>query len=171
MEIYEYRVSKMEDEDYRVITVNDTILKCFSDGRIHRRCKSGNKYGKKGEWIKQVNKPNSRGYIQLSIGWKKYYVHRLILLAFAGESDQEVDHINRIKTDNRFQNLRYVTRRENILNMERIDKAKGYYWNKQRNKWHAQINIDNKLRYLGRFDTEEEARQVYLDACEKCRGV
>jgi hypothetical protein len=153
----------MEDE-YHIITLNDNTIKCFRDGRIHtldNRCK---KYEK---WNERSNKPNSRGYIQIQIGIKMYKVHRLIMMAFVGESQQEVDHINRIKTDNRFENLRYCTHITNSLNRDCVDNAKGYYWDKSKNKWRAQIRINNKRKHLGRFDTEEEAHQAFLDAKDK----
>ena len=153
----------MEDE-YRIITVNDTTIKCFKDGRIFTLCKVTNQYGKKGEWFERSYKRVDKGYIRIEIGPKKYLAHRLIMLAFAGESDQEVDHINRIKTDNRFENLRYVTRIENQLNRDCVDNAKGYGWEKERNKWRAQIKINGKTKYLGRFEKEEDAHQAYLDA-------
>jgi hypothetical protein len=150
--------------EYHIINLNDTMIKCFSDGRIFTLFKNSNKYGKKGEWIERQSKPDTYGYIHISIGKKHYFAHRLIMLAFVGESDQQVDHINRIKTDNRFENLRYCTRSENQLNRESVDKAKGYYWHKDRNKWEARIRINNKQKYLGRFDKEEDAHQAYLDA-------
>jgi hypothetical protein len=47
-----------------------------------------------------------------------YTVHRLVALAFIPNPDgkKEVDHINRIKTDNRVKNLRWATRSENEIN-------------------------------------------------------
>ena len=87
------------------------------------------------------------------------------MLAFVGDSDQEVDHINRIKTDNRFENLRYCTDSENQWNKESVDNAKGYYWN--RNKWQSRIRINGKKKHLGCFDNEQEARQAYVDARDK----
>ena len=149
-------------DEYRIITLNDNTIKCFRDGRIHtldNRCK---KYEK---WNERSNKPNSRGYIQIQIGIKMYKVHRLIMMAFVGESDQQVDHINRIKNDNRFENLRYCTSSENSLNRDWIDNAKGYYWHI--NKWRARIHINNKPKHLGMFDTEEDAHQAYLNARDK----
>ena len=154
----------MENEDYRIINVNDTMIKCFRDGRIHTLCKYSNKYCKKGEWIERKVKPNFHGYKQISIRGKMCRVHRLIMLAFVGESDKDVDHINRIKTDNRFENLRYVTRCENNWNKEDMDNAKGYYWDKKLKKWRSQISIDSKEKHLGLFEKEEDARQAYLDA-------
>ena len=45
---------------------------------------------------------------------KAHIVHRLVMLAFIGESDLQVNHKNGIKTDNRLENLEYCTASENI---------------------------------------------------------
>ena len=131
-------------EEYHIITVNDTTIKCFRDGRIFTLSKKCKKYEK---WNERPSNPNNGGYIRIHIGRKLYFAHRLIMLAFVGDSDQEVDHINRIKTDNRFENLRYCTNRENSLNRECVDKAKGYSWHKDRNKWRAHITINNNATF------------------------
>jgi hypothetical protein len=92
-------------------------------------------------------------------------VHRLFAQAFVPNPNNldMVDHIDGNKTNNRLSNLRWVTRSQNQHN--RVN-AKGYYWNKQSNKWHAQLSIEYKLRYLGSFNTEAEARAAYLGASE-----
>ena len=154
--------------DYRIMVLNDTTIKAFSDGRIFTLFKNTSKYGKKGEWVERQSKPDSNGYIRIKIGGKLYRAHRLIMMAFVGESDQDVDHINRIKTDNQFENLRYCTRSENSLNREWVDNAKGYSWH--RNKWEARININNKPKHLGSFEKEADARQAFLDAKLKYRN-
>lgn len=47
---------------------------------------------------------------------KTYLVHKLEMIAFYGDSDLEIDHIDRNKQNNCLTNLRYVTRSENINN-------------------------------------------------------
>jgi hypothetical protein len=42
--------------------------------------------------------------------------------------------------------------------------VKGYSWDAQKNKWKARIKINQRLRHLGYFDTEEQAHQAYLVA-------
>ena len=60
-----------------------------------------------------------RGYMKVGLwkeGERKYsYVHRLIMLAFVGESDLQVNHKNGVKTDNCLENLEYCTASENTL--------------------------------------------------------
>jgi hypothetical protein len=73
----------------------------------------------------------------------------------------QVDHIDGNKLNNNINNLRWVSASENQHNRKT---AKGYYRNKQHNKWQAQININKKIHFLGFYDTAEEARQAYLDA-------
>ena len=154
----------MENEDYRIINKNDTTIKCFRDGRIVTLSKKCKKYEK---WNERIVKPTNQGYIRIGIGGKHYRVHRLIMEAFVGESEQEVDHIDRNKTNNNFHNLRYCTHIENSFNRDYCDNTKGYTWHKSAKKWHAQISIDNKMKHLGYFDNEDDARQAYLQARER----
>ena len=49
-------------------------------------------------------------------------VHRLVLAAFRGESELDVNHINHVKADNRLENLEYVTVKENISHMVKANR-------------------------------------------------
>lgn len=57
------------------------------------------------------------GYLIIKIKKKAYKAHRLVYAYFNGKFPaHEIDHINRIRTDNRIENLRDVTRAENVKN-------------------------------------------------------
>lgn len=57
------------------------------------------------------------GYLILKIKGKQYKAHRIAWLLYYGvQPTLEIDHINRIKTDNRIVNLREATRYDNIKN-------------------------------------------------------
>ena len=59
--------------------------------------------------------PHKKGYLQVTLSKRKrFYVHRLVMLIFIGESDLQVNHIDCDKTNNRLDNLEYVTCKENI---------------------------------------------------------
>lgn len=64
-------------------------------------------------------KPNSRGYIKITVNGKKVFLHRIIATAFIPNPENKpfVDHINRITWDNRVTNLRWVTHKENMNNI------------------------------------------------------
>jgi hypothetical protein len=94
---------------------------------------------------------------------KKFYIHKLVAKTFLDNKDNKlcIDHINNITTDNRLENLRYATLKENSHNA-RIRKdntsgIKGIYFHKQRNKYCVQIMINNKNKHIGYFKTLEEA--------------
>jgi len=101
---------------------------------------------------------------------KMYILSRVVYKTHHPEWDIEdssdsnvVDHINNNSLDNRIENLRILTQKENTFNRT----AKGYHWHKRRNKWQAQITINGKKKHLGLFTEEADARNAYLEAKEK----
>ena len=73
--------------------------------------------GTKRHIAQTLNKAN--GYLQSKINKKNYYLHRIIAKQFIPNDNPEkdqVDHINRIKTDNHISNLRWVNALENVHN-------------------------------------------------------
>jgi len=110
------------------------------------------------------------GYSNIKIDGKMYRYHRVVYKVCNPNWDitdnsreNEIDHICAIKPlDNRIENLRILNRQQNMRN--NLHYAKGYYYDKQRNKYQAKINIKRKQIYLGYYDTAEEARAAYLKA-------
>lgn len=111
-----------------------------------------------------------RGYRKICVAGRMYWEHRLAWLYVNGTwpSDQ-IDHVNGVKGDNRIANLREATRSENQGNLRqaRSDSKTGLlgvHWNKPNKKFMAQIMFSGKQKYLGLFNTAEEAHQAYLVA-------
>lgn len=113
----------------------------------------------------------NKGYVRIKINKKHYKAHRLAWLYMTGSWPEfEVDHINHIRHDNRFENLRDITHQENQFNRSEQKNTSGYvgvYWEKQRNEWRARISVNGKKIHLGFFTDKEEAAKAYHDAKEK----
>ena len=139
------------------------------------------KYGgyfinKKGE-VKKVFKKTEKmvnyclgknGYYYFSAGSKagKVNIHRLLAEMFLDNphNKRNVDHINRIKSDNRLENLRWYSQSENMLNTDIIANNLSNIVFKN-NCWLCKVGS----KVIGRFDTENEARACkygYLKALE-----
>lgn len=113
---------------------------------------------------KSNNKPSSNGYIYLSVNNKQYSAHRLAWLYVYGEFPTNcIDHINRIKHDNKIENLREASYSQNSYNKECKSKSgyKGVTWWERDKKWKAQIEIDGKNKHIGYFETPELAHKAY----------
>ncbi len=104
------------------------------------------------------------GYLEVKINWKLYKVHRLIWQLEHGFEAEQIDHIDGNKSNNKISNLRNVTNRQNCQNytIHRKGKLVGCTWDKTRNRWKAQVKLNGKTKFLGRFDTEEQANLCYL---------
>lgn len=74
-----------------------------------------------------------------------------------------IDHINRIKTDNRLTNLRVITAKENSYNRTKSKSSTNNYKGVQKRgeKFVATISKDGKTHQIGGFKTEEDAAKVY----------
>ena len=91
-----------------------------------------------------------------------YQEHRVIYYMYHKQDPLHhiVDHINRIKTDNRISNLRLANDNTNQHNR----KARG--WHKKGHRYQACIRVNGYLHYLGTFDTPQEARMAYVEAAK-----
>lgn len=102
---------------------------------------------------------------------KGIYLHNFIL-DYYGE--EEIDHKNRNRLDNRKSNLRIVPHSLNSKNIKKPKHNKtgyiGVIWDKERNKWRAEIRCDGKTYHLGRYDDIEEAVRARLIAESKLFG-
>lgn len=112
---------------------------------------------------------NGDGYLIISIDDRPQKAHRLAWLSVYGVwPTNPLDHINRVKSDNRICNLREVTVTENTQNRSafRNNKTgfKGVHFDKTSALYRAQIRHMGKLHRLGRFKTPEEAFAAYQQA-------
>ena len=102
------------------------------------------------------------GYAIIKIDQCIYMAHRLAWLYVHGcWPTQDIDHINRVRSDNRLANLRECSRAENCQNTAarfgNTSGHKGVSWVAKRQKWLAQIVIGGKNVNLGRYTTLEDA--------------
>ena len=102
------------------------------------------------------------GYLLVTIDGKNYRAHRLAWLYVTGEwPTATIDHKNRIKSDNRWDNLRDASIQHNSQNrdgtVERRDRKKGVMWR-------ARITMHGRLVTVGTFASKEEAEAARVEA-------
>lgn len=103
----------------------------------------------------------SGAYVRVSLFGKSYKAHRLAFLYMKGVFPaHEVDHVNRIRSDNRWANLREATPSENAQNKASL----GVSFNKYHGKYHARIKVCGISRHLGYANTFGEASSMYAEA-------
>jgi hypothetical protein len=112
---------------------------------------------------------DSRGYHHGSINGTTLWAHRVAYAIYSSEwPTHQIDHLNGAKYDNRIENLRAVTSQENNRNASmRSDNSSGVTgvcWNKNREKWQANISLGGRNKNLGLFDTIDAASSARLKA-------
>ena len=136
----------------------------------------------------QLLKPgkSSRGYlfVYLMIKGKRvnYKIHQLVWITFKEDyrtgstKGLVLNHINRVKEDNRLTNLELITHSENLIHS--IDKTKttskypNVSWNGSNKKWAARGNIRGmSKRYVKHFNTEEEAYEAFQSAKREAENI
>ena len=86
----------------------------------------------------------------------------------------EVDHIDRDSLNNNPENLRLATHAQNAMNRRATcinsSGKKGVGWNKICNKWEARITVGRRKKFLGNFDSIEDAVAAYKKAAIELHG-
>jgi hypothetical protein len=119
-----------------------------------------------------AGRSSPRGYVNISIDGPTYRAHRIVFALHYGRWPiGEIDHLNRIKSDNRIENLAECTRAENGQNRGMLSSNtsgyRGVSWDKHHRKWRAAISRNGKSRIIGNFDSAQEAGEAYLKAAQE----
>ena len=104
---------------------------------------------------------NGHGYVHTRTNNVLVDLHRVILKST--DTNLVVDHINRIKLDNRKVNLRLVTRSCNGINATNLNPDRGTYYLKRNKKWIAQLAVNKKQHYLGGYLTRDLAIKAVME--------
>lgn len=143
------RVALVDDEDYERVSQLKWHVSARPAGRWYA--------------VRNIRLPNGKRRIQ--------YLARFVMGLEYGDEHQ-VDHRDRENTlDNRRENLR-VTLTQNAQNIgipkHNTSGFKGVTWDS--GKWTAQISVNNKRKYLGRFLSRELAAVAYDSAAIELHG-
>ena len=146
---------------FEMFTVDFTLGKLFWKVKSANRIKIGDFAGTK--------RPCGHLFVQLDN--RAIAVHRIVWAMQHGQwPDGLIDHINQNPTDNRPENLRLSTKGQNRANISKTFKNNKCGFTGvvlRRKKYVAFITKDKKQKYLGSFNTAEEAHQAYI-AAHRC---
>ena len=139
----------------------DPLTGIFTHLKNHKGpARAGSVAGTIGNW----------GYRHIKLNGKRYTAHRLAWLYMTGEWPSKLlDHVNRMRDDNRWANLRLADFSQNAWNSRMPDRNtsghKGVYWDPRYKAWLCQFNYKKERQYVGRFRDFQEA----VEAIEKRR--
>lgn len=123
------------------------------------------------KWYTFKSRPNLI-YVTRRINNKTIYLHRFILNIT--NKNTIIDHIDGNPLNNQKSNLRICTQSENMQNARKhkncSSKYKGVCWDKNRNKWIVNLDINKKRIHIGRFNLEKDAALAYNKAATKYFG-
>lgn len=118
---------------------------------------------------------DKNGYMMARVAGKRVLLHRLAFLYMTGDMpENEIDHINRDPSDNRWENLRCASHSQNGKNTgfrkNNTSGFKGVSFHKGKKRWLASIMVDGKRINLGAFASPEDASAAYQSAAVKHFG-
>lgn len=114
---------------------------------------------------------NTSGYRYIRLFNQVYPAHHLAFLYMTGSlppENLEVDHLDRVRVNNAWSNLRIVNRTDNLMNMNpgsyNKSGAVGVYWQEHTGRWAVQVRYENKKMYFGSYEDLELACLVNAEA-------
>lgn len=109
---------------------------------------------------------NSNGYRIIGIDYKLYRSNRLTWIFHNGEipPNMVVDHIDGNSSNDKIENLQVISQSKNLMKSKPKRNTSGYRgvsWHEPSGKWQVRIYLDNKEKYLGRYEDVNEAAKIY----------
>jgi hypothetical protein len=169
-------MEKIEGEIWKEIEGSDGYYLVSNMGRIWVKERTAIRSNGRPQRVKERvyrGYLSRNGYYKARIGCNgetvfSGFVHQLVAMVFMGHEPNGhsvvVDHINHDGTDNRVENLRLVTTRQNTSHrkIKGTSRFPGVFWDKNARKWRSMISVNGKSLHLGLFKDEEEAYFAYL---------
>ena len=155
-------------EKWKKIKETDELYSVSNYGNIKRHGKSGdyalNGYADGNGYLTFTARVNGKS--------KRLMIHRLVAKYFLQKVNGKelVNHIDGDKMNAHINNLEWINHRDNLIHgikNKRPDKLIGANYNSFYGKWLSRIAKDGKLYDLGKFDTEIEAHQAYINKAIK----
>lgn len=149
-------------------------VEMFADGPKQSQLQNANAWNGRYAGKLAFTSPKS-GYRIGSILTVAILAHRVIWLIMTGSwPDGEVDHIDTVRSNNKWVNLRDSTRMENSHNCGPHSNSttglKGVSYDKFNCKWTATVFSSGKAHWLGRFDDPRTAHAAYAEAATRLHG-
>lgn len=117
---------------------------------------------------------NSRGYAVVSLKGDVYCIHHIVWAMHNGFWPVGIDHIDGNRSNNKIENLRVASHKENNMNVtwnkRNTSGYKGVSFDKDCNRWKAQIKFRGKKMSIGRYKTPEEAHSAYVKKAQELFG-
>lgn len=117
------------------------------------------------------------GYLVIQVNGRQYSAHRLAFAVMTGAwPAEEIDHKDRSRANNKWENLREATSAQNAANRSGwATKANGlpkgvFQAPKKQGRFVAKIGVGGRLKHLGTFDTIDEAAESYRRAVASLGG-
>lgn len=134
----------------------------YKDGLLYWK---KTKYAKIGSIAGCITNGHSGYRRVIYVGSIPYRASRLIFFWHYGYFPEVVDHIDHNPLNDRIENLRGCSQRQNSFNSSPAKNSSSQYlgvsWNKNKKVWTASIKINNRQKHLGTFKTEASAALAY----------
>lgn len=168
-----YQVIHYNEEDKRLYELYHKLFQ-YDDGLLIRKISTSSQ-AQKGQVIGRVT--DKHGYCKVWVDGKARKIHRVIYHMFHGHCPSkerpingktQIDHMDRVRSNNRIENLRAVSQNENQANSiglasldGRTSRYKGISKLRDYDKWRVRITVNHETHHIGYFDSEEEAIDAY----------
>jgi len=118
-----------------------------------------------------VGSQDANQYCNIKFEGRQIHAHRLAFVAMCGYLPELIDHKDRNKSNNLWENLREANTSINTINsglrMDNNSGTKGVHYDNGRKKWVATIQYRDNQEWLGYFNDKEDAIRARKDAEER----